>query len=96
PSSGAKVEDRISGPDPVLLRQYSAQIKEIYRQDGGLENIKDDWRQPVKVLRRLFNDAQARRLGISKTDLDDVLLTNFSGSQSVKGLCLRGTSRFVS
>jgi multidrug efflux pump subunit AcrB len=29
PSSGAKVEARISGPDPVLLRQYSAQIKEI-------------------------------------------------------------------
>ena len=89
PSSGAKVEARISGPDPVLLRQYSAQIKEIYRQDGGLENIKDDWRQPVKVLRPLFNDAQARRLGISKTDLDDVLLTNFSGSQI--GLYREGT-----
>lgn len=89
PSTGAKLEARISGPDPKLLRQFSAQIQEIYRNDGGLENIKDDWRQPVKVLRPLFNDAQARRLGISKTELDDVLLTNFTGSQI--GLYREGT-----
>ncbi|WP_417538073.1 efflux RND transporter permease subunit [Marinomonas sp.] len=89
PSSGAKLEARISGPDPKLLRQFSAQIQEIYRADGGLENIKDNWRQPVKVLRPIFNDAQARRLGISKTELDDVLLTNFTGSQI--GLYREGT-----
>jgi multidrug efflux pump subunit AcrB len=89
PSTGAKLETRISGPDPKVLRQLSAQIQEIYRADGGLESIKDDWRQPVKVLRPIFNDAQARRLGISKTELDDVLLTNFTGSQI--GLYREGT-----
>ncbi|WP_394181007.1 efflux RND transporter permease subunit [Marinomonas posidonica] len=89
PASGAKLETRISGPDPKLLRQFSAQIQQIYREDGGLESIKDDWRQPVKVLRPLFNDAQARRLGISKTELDEVLLTNFTGSQI--GLYREGT-----
>ena len=89
PSTGAKLETRISGPDPKVLRQISAQIQEIYRADGGLESIKDDWRQPVKVLRPIFNDAQARRLGISKTELDDVLLTNFTGSQI--GLYREGT-----
>ncbi|WP_369919570.1 efflux RND transporter permease subunit [Marinomonas polaris] len=89
PSSGAKLEARISGPDPKFLRQVSAQIQEIYRADGGLENIKDNWRQPVKVLRPIFNDAQARRLGISKAELDDVLLTNFTGSQI--GLYREGT-----
>ncbi|TPE48226.1 efflux RND transporter permease subunit [Maribrevibacterium harenarium] len=81
PATGSKIEARISGPDPVVLRQVSEQIQGIYRADGGLENIKDDWRQPVKVLRPIFDDAQARRLGISKKDLDDVLLTNFTGSQ---------------
>lgn len=89
PASGAKLETRISGPDPKMLRQFSAKIQEIYRNDGGLENIKDNWRQPVKVLRPIFNDAQARRLGISKTELDDVLLTNFTGSQI--GLYREGT-----
>ncbi|RUM54195.1 MAG: AcrB/AcrD/AcrF family protein, partial [Marinomonas sp.] len=81
PSTGAKIEARFSGPDPDVLRQLSAQVQDIYRADGGLENIKDDWRQPVKVLRPIFNDAQARRLGINKSDLDEVLLTNFTGSQ---------------
>lgn len=89
PASGAKLEARISGPDPKYLRQVSAQIQDIYRKDGGLENIKDNWRQPVKVLRPLFNDAQARRLGISKKELDEVLLTNFTGSQI--GLYREGT-----
>jgi multidrug efflux pump subunit AcrB len=89
PSSGAKLEARISGPDPKILRQISAQIQEIYRADGGLESIKDNWRQPVKTLRPIFNDAQARRLGISKAELDEVLLTNFTGSQI--GLYREGT-----
>ena len=89
PASGAKLETRISGPDPQVLRQISAQIQQVYREDGGLENIKDDWRQPVKVLRPIFNDAQARRLGISKAELDEVLLTNFTGSQV--GLYREGT-----
>ncbi len=81
PSSGAKIEARITGPDPQVLRHISSRIKAIYRADGGLENIRDDWRQRVKVLRPTFNDAQARRLGISKKDLDQVLLTNFTGRQ---------------
>jgi multidrug efflux pump subunit AcrB len=89
PASGAKLEARVSGPDPKYLRQVSAQIQEIYRADGGLESIKDNWRQPSKVLRPIFNDAQARRLGISKKELDDVLLTNFTGSQI--GLYREGT-----
>lgn len=89
PASGSKLETRISGPDPQVLRQISAQIQQVYSEDGGLENIKDDWRQPVKVLRPIFNDAQARRLGISKAELDEVLLTNFTGSQI--GLYREGT-----
>ena len=89
PASGAKLEARVSGPDPEKLRQVSAKIQDIYRADGGLENIKDNWRQPVKVLRPIFNDAQARRLGISKKELDNVLLTNFTGSQI--GLYREGT-----
>lgn len=81
PASGSKVEARITGPDPKVLRSISEQIKDIYRADGGLENIKDDWRQRTKVLRPQFDEEQARRLGISKADLDQVLLANFNGSR---------------
>lgn len=81
PASGSKIEARITGPDPLVLRSVSEQIKAIYRADGGLENIKDDWRQRTKVLRPQFDEEQARRLGISKADLDKVLLANFNGSR---------------
>jgi len=81
PASGSKIEARITGPDPLVLRSISDKIKTIYRADGGLENIKDDWRQRTKILRPQFDDEQARRLGISKADLDKVLLANFNGSR---------------
>ncbi len=81
PGSGSKIETRFVGPDPEVLRQLSAQAKEIYVADGGIEGIKDNWRQRVKVLRPEFDESHARRLGITKKDIDRVLLMNFSGSQ---------------
>jgi multidrug efflux pump subunit AcrB len=79
PSTAAKIEARFSGPDPVVLQQLAAQAKVILANDAGAQNIRDDWRDPVKVLRPQFNEAMARRVGISKQDVDDVLLTHLNG-----------------
>lgn len=49
------------------------------REDGGLESIRHDWRQQEKVIRPQFQEAQARRAGISREDLDNTLALNFSG-----------------
>ncbi|OHU85408.1 MULTISPECIES: efflux RND transporter permease subunit [Pseudoalteromonas] len=81
PSTDAKIEARFSGPDPVVLRQLAAQAKAVLAKDEGAFNIKDNWRQRTKVLRPEFNEQKARRLGISKTDLDQLLLTSISGSK---------------
>ncbi|CAM4186730.1 efflux RND transporter permease subunit [Pseudoalteromonas byunsanensis] len=81
PSTDAKIEARFSGPDPVVLRQLAAQAKSVLAKDDGAYNIKDNWRQRTKVLRPEFNEQKARRLGISKTDLDELLLTSISGSK---------------
>ncbi|MBB1489097.1 efflux RND transporter permease subunit [Oceanospirillum sediminis] len=80
PSTGSKIEARFIGPDPEVLRKLSAQAKEIYANDGGIEGIKDNWRQRVKVLRPQFDEVHARRLGITKRDIDQVLQMNFSGT----------------
>ncbi|MDP5032303.1 efflux RND transporter permease subunit [Paraglaciecola sp.] len=79
PSTDAKIEARFSGPDPVILRELSEQSKAILRADKGALNIRDDWRQKTSVIRPQFNEASARRVGVSKADLDDLLLTSFSG-----------------
>lgn len=79
PSTAAKIEIRLDGPDPQQLRILAEQAKAILASDAGAVNIRDDWRERVKVLRPVFNEAVARRVGISKQDIDDVLLTHVNG-----------------
>ncbi|MBQ4810667.1 efflux RND transporter permease subunit [Pseudoalteromonas luteoviolacea] len=79
PSTDAKIEARFSGPDPVVLRQLAHEAKTILAKDAGAHSIRDDWRERSKVLQPVFNEQKARRLGISKTDLDQLLLTSVSG-----------------
>ena len=81
PSTDAKIEARFSGPDPIVLRELASQAKAVLANDAGAFNIKDDWRARTKVIRPQFNEQKARRLGISKADLDQLLLTSLSGKQ---------------
>ncbi len=81
PASNSKLEARFIGPDPEILRQLAVKAKDIFIADGGIEGIKDNWRQRVKVLRPVFDESHARRLGITKREIDRVLLMNFSGAQ---------------
>ncbi|KFZ31265.1 multidrug transporter AcrB [Pseudidiomarina salinarum] len=79
PAQSAKIEARFSGPDPLVLRRLSARTQDILAADAGTRNIRDDWRQRTKVLRPEFNEAAARRLGITKADVNEVLKRNFTG-----------------
>ncbi|TMN35571.1 efflux RND transporter permease subunit [Pseudoalteromonas sp. S2755] len=81
PSTDAKIEARFSGPDPVVLRQLAEEAKDIISQDEKAFNIRDNWRQRTKLIRPQFNELKARRLGISKSDLDQLLLTSVSGNK---------------
>lgn len=81
PGSGAQIKVRFSGPDPVVLRQLSNQAQAIMHADGGALEIRDDWRQRVKMLRPQFAEAQARVVGISRSALSQSLETVFSGTQ---------------
>jgi multidrug efflux pump subunit AcrB len=81
PGRDAKIEARFSGPDPVVLRQLSEQAQQIMADDGGAINIRDDWRQPVKVLRPAYNEKTARQLGITREDVSNAILTAFDGRQ---------------
>lgn len=79
PSSGAKIEARLVGPDPTVLRGLAKQVDAIMRADPGAFYIRHDWRERTKILEPVFNESQARRYGITKQDVDDLLQMAFSG-----------------
>jgi len=79
PATKAKIEARITGPDGAVLRDIAAQVVAVFRNDPDAANIRHDWRERTKVLRPHFAEAEARRLGISKSDLDNTLAMNLNG-----------------
>ncbi|MGC9400929.1 efflux RND transporter permease subunit [Vibrio genomosp. F10 str. 9ZC157] len=79
PGGGAKIEARIVGSDPTVLRGLAAQVSEIISADPNATNVRHDWRERTKVLEPQFNESQARRYGITKSDVDDFLSMSFSG-----------------
>jgi len=62
-----------------VLRKLAEQAKAIMRKDPGIVALRDDWKERTKVIRPQFAEAQARKAGVTKQDLDDVLLMSFSG-----------------
>ena len=80
PSPASKIEARITGPDPQVLRDLAVQVEDILHTDLGARNIRHDWRERTKELVPVFNESKARRLGISKEDLSSTLQMAFGGS----------------
>lgn len=79
PGRDSKIEARFHGPDPAVLRQLSEQAKAIMRADSESKEIRDDWRQPVKVVTPVFNEQVGRQLGVSRQDLGAALRYAFEG-----------------
>lgn len=79
PSTKAKIEARLIGPDPAVLRDYAQQVITVFEADPNAINVQHDWRERTKVLRPVYDEAEGRRLGISKRDFDQALAMNVSG-----------------
>ncbi|MEC6906454.1 efflux RND transporter permease subunit [Photobacterium piscicola] len=90
PSSGSKIEARIVGSDPTILRGIASQVVDVMNADPGAFNIRHDWRERTKVIEPVFNESQARRYGITKKDVDELLQMAFSGINI--GLYREGTN----
>jgi multidrug efflux pump subunit AcrB len=80
PGRDSKIEARFQGPDPAVLRQLSKQAQAIMRADAEAKDIRDDWRQPVKLIRPVFNEQVGRQLGINREVLAAALQYAFDGT----------------
>jgi len=79
PGGGDKIEVRLSGPDANVLRKLSRQVEDIMRANPQAIEIRDDWRQKVKVIEPIYAESQARLTGINRSALSDALQMAFSG-----------------
>ena len=81
PAPAAKVEARFYGSDPQVLRQLAAEANEIMRNEPKATAVRHSWREKTQVLEPQLDGAAARRVGITKSDLDRTLLRNLDGEQ---------------
>jgi multidrug efflux pump subunit AcrB len=80
PTNNYRIEARFSGPDPEVLRGLSEQAKAIFSADPDAVTVRDDWREPVKILRPQYSDVAARRTGVSRAELANALAGGFEGA----------------
>jgi multidrug efflux pump subunit AcrB len=81
PGRDSKIEARFHGQDPAVLRLLSQQAQAIMRADPEAKDVRDDWRQPVKLVRPIFNEQVGRQLGITRENLAAALQYAFDGTQ---------------
>jgi len=79
PSTGAEVKLRITGDDPSVLRALSERVKVAMAADPDGIDVRDDWRQRVKVLVPEVDEARARRAGLTRGDVASSLKGTFDG-----------------
>ncbi len=88
PGEGGKIQLRLSGTDPIKLRQLADQVKSIMRNDRdpqgrrGAMGIRANWRERVETLQPQLSEAQARRTGVSRRDLALAMQVAFEGVQA--------------
>jgi len=79
PGGGSAVQARFTGKDPVVLRELAEKAKSIYHTYGAI-NVKDNWREMVKVIRPKINETNARRAGLSQSNIAKAIDEYFNGT----------------
>ena len=75
-----KIELRISGYNPVVLRELAEQVKEVMRKNQYIENVTTDWRNKKLVYRPIINERNARRARLTQTDIATSLQQAYNGT----------------
>jgi multidrug efflux pump subunit AcrB len=79
PTTNAKLEARFSGPDPKVLRGLGRKAIAILDAEPDAINVRLDWYERTKLLHPIYDEAAARRLGISQSDIDQAIAMNMQG-----------------
>ncbi len=79
PTVSYHVEARFRGPDMDVLHGLAEQALAIMRQTPQAKDVRTDWRQRVNVIRPRYSETQARRIGVTRSDVALALQGNYNG-----------------
>ena len=74
------VQFRVSGPDPLVLRQRADEVKAAMRENSNTRQVNDNWNEYVKVLRFEVDQDKARALGVTSQSISRALRMLLSGN----------------
>ncbi|MGS2742513.1 efflux RND transporter permease subunit [Halomonas sp. LS-001] len=81
PAPKAKLEARLYGSDPVVLRQLGDQVAALFNDTPNMVSVRTNWRNRVQAIVPIFAEDTARRLGVTRDNLAATLALSTSGSQ---------------
>jgi multidrug efflux pump subunit AcrB len=80
PPVGWPLKFRISGPDPMEVREIAQNFASLLGKTPQARNINFDWNEPSKVVRVHVDQDRARALGISSQALSQTINAILSGT----------------
>ena len=80
PPVGWPLKFRISGPDPMKVREIAQNFASLLGKTPHARNINFDWNEPSKVVRVEVDQDRARALGISSQALSQTINAVLSGT----------------
>ncbi len=78
PALGGKIQLRINGPDPEIIRAMAEKAMHVLREEGA-KAVRSEWGEKVKVPQPVLAEDRARALGITRPMVARALQANFSG-----------------
>ena len=73
PPVGFPVQFRVTGEDPVKVREIAGQVRDIMRAEPNARDVQLDWHEQVKNVVLKIDQARVRALGLNQQDISQAL-----------------------
>ncbi len=80
PPVGFPVQFRVIGPDPVKVREFAAEVRNIMRQNKNVLDPHLDWNEQTPSVRLVIDQERARTLGLEPQSIAQTMQTLLSGA----------------
>ncbi len=78
PANGGKIQLRINGEDPEVLRAMADKVVQIFREENA-KAVRTEWGEKVKVPEPVLAEDRAMTLGITRPMVAQAIEANYSG-----------------